>query len=136
MGQKNLVKVGDFGLARYVLDDQYTASEGTKFPVKWAAPEVIDYTNFSSKSDVWAYGILCWELFSGGQSPYKGFQNTRVADEVRRGYRLQRPAACPADIYQLMTNCWDHQPEKRPSFKKIDEGLRVYMEDYSVEDII
>ena len=56
VGDRNIVKVGDFGLARFVTDDEYTASEGTKFPIKWAAPEVITHARFSSKSDVWSYG--------------------------------------------------------------------------------
>ncbi len=56
VGMNNSVKVADFGLARFVIDDEYTASEGTKFPIKWAAPEVITHAKFSSKSDVWSYG--------------------------------------------------------------------------------
>ena len=56
MGERNIVKVADFGLARFVVDDEYTASEGTKFPIKWAAPEVITHAKFSSKSDVWSFG--------------------------------------------------------------------------------
>ncbi len=56
VGENNIVKVADFGLARFVIDDEYTASEGTKFPIKWAAPEVITHAKFSSKSDVWSYG--------------------------------------------------------------------------------
>lgn len=56
VGTSNVVKVADFGLARFVIDDEYTASEGTKFPIKWAAPEVITHAKFSSKSDVWSYG--------------------------------------------------------------------------------
>lgn len=60
VGSENTVKVADFGLARYVLDDQYTSSGGTKFPIKWAPPEVLNYTRFSSKSDVWAYGMIHW----------------------------------------------------------------------------
>ena len=58
VGERNTVKVADFGLARFVVDDEYTASEGTKFPIKWAAPEVITHARFSSKSDVWSYGEL------------------------------------------------------------------------------
>ena len=56
IGDRNVVKVADFGLARFVIDDEYTASEGTKFPIKWAAPEVITHAKFSSRSDVWSYG--------------------------------------------------------------------------------
>ena len=58
IGERNIVKVADFGLARFVIDDEYTASEGTKFPIKWAAPEVITHAKFSSRSDVWSYGEL------------------------------------------------------------------------------
>lgn len=67
---------------RFVVDDEYTASEGTKFPIKWAAPEVITHARFSSKSDVWSYGILMWELFTGGKTPYPTFSNPQVLDEV------------------------------------------------------
>jgi len=132
VGANNLIKVGDFGLARYVLDDQYTASEGTKFPVKWAAPEVIDYTKFSSKSDVWAFGVLCWETFSGGKSPYHHFSNSQVAEEVRRGYRLDKPPQCPTDIFDdLIMLCWAAAPEDRPSFRDIYQYLETLTEDYT-----
>lgn len=67
---------------RFVVDDEYTASEGTKFPIKWAAPEVITHARFSSKSDVWSYGILMWELWTGGKTPYPTFSNPQVLDEV------------------------------------------------------
>lgn len=82
VGERNVVKVGDFGLARFVVDDEYTASEGTKFPIKWAAPEVITHARFSSKSDVWSFGILLWELWTGGKTPYPAFTNPQVLDEV------------------------------------------------------
>lgn len=132
VGENNIIKVGDFGLARYVLDDQYTASEGTKFPVKWAAPEVIDYTKFSSKSDVWAFGILCWEVFSGGRSPYSSFTNPQVAEEVRKGYRLERPINCLPEIYHdIMLKCWEQLPENRPAFKVIYQTLQIFTEDYA-----
>ena len=65
IGDRNVVKVADFGLARFVIDDEYTASEGTKFPIKWAAPEVITHAKFSSRSDVWSYGEFSSEREEG-----------------------------------------------------------------------
>lgn len=127
MGDRNIVKVADFGLARFVVDDEYTASEGTKFPIKWAAPEVITHAKFSSKSDVWSFGelglgdpslchvdtppltspgILLWELWTGGKTPYPTFTNSQVLDEVLMGYRLEKPKLCPPEIYDLMRKCW------------------------------
>ncbi|XP_071786997.1 tyrosine-protein kinase TXK-like [Asterias amurensis] len=116
VGERNVVKVADFGLTRYVLDDEYT-STGTKFPIKWAPPEVLHYTKFSSKSDVWAYGILLWEIFSGGQTPYPKMNNVEVVDQVtRKQYRMEQPPCCPRDIYCIMYRCWQEKPEQRPSF--------------------
>eukprot|EP00794_Sanderia_malayensis_P007312 gene7313-8130_t len=131
VGERNVVKVADFGLARYVLDDEYTASEGTKFPIKWAAPEVIQFTRFSSKSDVWAYGILCWEVFSGGKTPYPAMENIIVADEIMKGYRMDKPAKCPHNIYEIMTSCWEDEADSRPSFKELFAQLELLIEDYT-----
>ncbi|XP_076397686.1 tyrosine-protein kinase Btk29A isoform X8 [Megachile rotundata] len=100
VGSENVVKVADFGLARYVLDDQYTSSGGTKFPIKWAPPEVLNYTRFSSKSDVWAYGVLMWEVFTCGKMPYGRLKNTEVVERVQRGIILERPKACFKEVYE------------------------------------
>eukprot|EP00112_Aurelia_sp_Birch-Aquarium-sp1_P010038 Seg2164.2 transcript_id=Seg2164.2/GoldUCD/mRNA.D3Y31 product="Tyrosine-protein kinase Tec" protein_id=Seg2164.2/GoldUCD/D3Y31 len=131
VGERNVIKVADFGLARHVLDDEYTASEGTKFPIKWAAPEVIQFTRFSSKSDVWAYGILCWEVFSGGKTPYPAMQNVVVADEIIRGYRMNCPSKCPKNIYEIVSRCWESEPENRPSFRDLFAELELMIEDYT-----
>ncbi|EDO49804.1 predicted protein [Nematostella vectensis] len=106
IGENRTVKVADFGLARYVIDDEYTASEGTKFPIKWAAPEVILYSKFSSKSDVWAFGILAWEVYTGGKQPYPATNNTDVVQMVINGYRLEKPLRCPDAAYSTMRKCW------------------------------
>lgn len=131
VGERNIIKVADFGLARYVLDDEYTASEGTKFPIKWAAPEVIHFTRFSSKSDVWAYGILCWEVFTGGKSPYPAMENIIVADEIMRGYRMEQPAKCPRNIFEIISRCWEAEAENRPSFRDLFAELEILIEDYT-----
>ncbi|XP_072170794.1 tyrosine-protein kinase TXK-like [Diadema setosum] len=119
VGDKHIVKVADFGLTRYVMDDEYTSS-GTKFPIKWAPPEVLHYTRFSSKSDVWAFGILMWEVFSGGLAPYPAMSNVEVVDHVtRRNYRMERPDYCPWPVYLIMKDCWAERPEDRPSFNHL-----------------
>ena len=95
------LQVADFGLARYVIDDQYTSNGGAKFPIKWSPPEVLNYTRFSSKSDVWAFGVLVWEVFTCGDMPYGRAKNPEVVERVQRGQILSRPSACPYDIHEV-----------------------------------
>ncbi|CAG9762218.1 unnamed protein product [Ceutorhynchus assimilis] len=132
VGTENIVKVADFGLARYVLDDQYTSSGGSKFPIKWAPPEVLNYTRFSSKSDIWAYGVLMWEVFTCGKMPYGRLKNSEVVDRVQKGIILEKPKACFKEVYDVMKKCWSHLPENRPSFQllkgtliKVSQGILV-----------
>ncbi|XP_063207725.1 cytoplasmic tyrosine-protein kinase BMX isoform X2 [Chroicocephalus ridibundus] len=123
------VKVSDFGMTRYVLDDLYISSLGTKFPVKWSAPEVFHYTKFSSKSDVWAFGILMWEVFTLGKQPYELYDNIQVIEKVTQGYRLYRPQLVSDVIYQIMYNCWHELPEKRPAFFQLLSFFEALRED-------
>ncbi|XP_054929582.1 tyrosine-protein kinase Btk isoform X1 [Dermacentor andersoni] len=128
VGENYVVKVADFGLARYVIDDEYTSSGGAKFPIKWAPPEVLGYTRFSSKSDVWAYGVLMWEVFTCGKIPYGRAANAEVVEQVQHGQRLARPPACPSDVYQVMRSCWEKKPDARPSFRSITSQLEKVMD--------
>lgn len=135
VGEKNVVKVADFGLTRYVLDDQYTSS-GAKFPIKWAPPEVLHYTRFSSKSDVWAFGILMWEVFSGGKTPYPTMSNVEVVSQVTRGgYRMEQPDYCPRPVYKIMRDCWEEKPDDRPSFKILLSRI-MHLSNYDETDIM
>ena len=129
VGESMVVKVADFGLARYVLDDEYTSSQGSKFPVKWAPPEVLNFTRFSSKSDVWAFGVLMWETFTGGQMPYDRMKNVDVVDYVCQSRkRLEQPASCPEKVYQVMLKCFAHEADGRPSFQDLLQILGGLME--------
>lgn len=129
VGESMVVKVADFGLARYVLDDEYTSSQGTKFPVKWAPPEVLNYTRFSSKSDVWAFGVLMWEVFTGGAMPYEKMKNVDVVDYVCQSKRrLEQPQNCPEKVYQVMLKCFQHEAERRPTFQELLQVLGGLME--------
>jgi len=123
VGAENVVKVADFGLARYVIDDQYTSNGGAKFPIKWSPPEVLNFTRFSSKSDVWAYGVLCWEVFTCGDMPYGRAKNPEVVERVQRGQILSQPGSCPHQVYEVMRLCWATMPEDRPGFRTIKEKL-------------
>ncbi|XP_061033806.1 cytoplasmic tyrosine-protein kinase BMX [Eubalaena glacialis] len=122
------VKISDFGMTRYVLDDQYVSSVGTKFPVKWSAPEVFHYFKYSSKSDVWAFGILMWEVFSLGKQPYDLYDNSQVVVKVSQGHRLYRPQLASDTVYQVMYRCWHELPEKRPTFQQLLSSIEPLRE--------
>ncbi|RWS06162.1 Tyrosine-protein kinase Btk29A-like protein, partial [Dinothrombium tinctorium] len=124
VGESFIVKVADFGLTRCVTDDQYTSSSGTKFPIKWAPPEVLQFTRFSSKSDVWAYGVLMWEIFTCGKMPYGKSSNAQVVELIIKGQRLERPKICPQEVYNIMKSCWKELPECRPSFSYLNVKLK------------
>ncbi|XP_067896200.1 cytoplasmic tyrosine-protein kinase BMX-like [Heterodontus francisci] len=127
--QRLIVKVSDFGMARYVLDDQYTSSTGTKFPLKWSSPEILSYSKFSSKSDVWAFGVLMWEVFTLGKMPYERFNSTELVQKILSGYRLYRPQMASEESYHIMSSCWHEQPEDRPTFKQLLFNIQPLRED-------
>uniref|UniRef100_A0A8D0A310 Tyrosine-protein kinase n=1 Tax=Sander lucioperca TaxID=283035 RepID=A0A8D0A310_SANLU len=102
----NVVKVCDFGMTRYVLDNQYTSSSGTKFPVKWSPPEVLHYSKYSSKSDVWSFGVVMWEIYSEGRTPFETHSNLDVVNDITRGVRLYRPHRASQPLYAIMYRCW------------------------------
>ncbi|XP_039668533.1 tyrosine-protein kinase ITK/TSK [Perca fluviatilis] len=116
VSKNNEVKISDFGMTRFVLDDQYTSSQCSKFPVKWSAPEVIKYCKFSSKSDVWSFGVLMWEVYNEGRLPYENRTNGEVVESLNSGLRLLKPRLAPDAVHQLMEWCWKEKPEDRPSF--------------------
>ncbi|KAI2656874.1 Tyrosine-protein kinase ITK/TSK [Labeo rohita] len=114
--EDNVVKIADFGMTRFVLDDQYTSSFGSKFPVRWSSPEVIKFQKYSSKSDVWSFGVFMWEVYSEGRMPYDSRSNAEVVETLNAGQRLLRPRLCPQSVYELMQWSWKEKPEDRPSF--------------------
>ncbi|XP_028035333.1 tyrosine-protein kinase Abl isoform X2 [Bombyx mandarina] len=135
VGENHLVKVADFGLARLMRDDTYTAHAGAKFPIKWTAPEGLAYNTFSTKSDVWAFGILLWEIATYGMSPYPGVDLADVYHMLEKGYRMECPPGCPAPVYELMRGCWQWSPSERPSFREIHHALEHMFQDNSITDV-
>ena len=123
LGEKLVCKISDFGLAQKVSGDTYKESSRTQFPLKWMAPESIRQRIFSVKSDVWAFGILLYEMVTHGAIPYPGVQNQDVAQLVKAGYRMPCPRGCPKALHEIMDNCWKEKPEERPNFSVINTAL-------------
>ncbi|XP_065593128.1 tyrosine-protein kinase TXK [Cyrtonyx montezumae] len=121
---EHTVKVSDFGMARYVIDDEYVSSSGAKFPVKWSSPEVFHFKKYSSKSDVWSFGVLMWEVFTEGKMPFESKSNYEVVHEISAGNRLYRPHLASHTVYKVMYSCWHEKPEGRPTFAELVETLR------------
>ncbi|CAM4529607.1 tyrosine-protein kinase Blk [Lepidochelys kempii] len=118
-------KVADFGLAR-IIENEYLAQEGAKFPIKWTAPEAINFGIFTIKSDVWSFGILLTEIITYGRTPYPGMTNPEVIRNLERGYRMPCPDGCPTELYSIIVRCWRSKPEDRPTF----EYLQSILEDF------
>ncbi|XP_023160411.2 tyrosine-protein kinase Abl isoform X5 [Drosophila hydei] len=136
VGDNKLVKVADFGLARLMRDDTYTAHAGAKFPIKWTAPEGLAYNKFSTKSDVWAFGVLLWEIATYGMSPYPGIDLTDVYHKLEKGYRMERPPGCPPEVYDLMRQCWQWDATDRPTFKSIHHALEHMFQESSITEAV
>ncbi|XP_028809479.1 tyrosine-protein kinase Blk-like isoform X5 [Denticeps clupeoides] len=120
-----LCKIADFGLAR-IIESEYTAHEGAKFPIKWTAPESINYGTFSIKSDVWSFGVLLTEIVTYGRTPYPGMTNPEVIRNLDKNYRMPCPDSCPDEVYQLMLTCWKEKPEDRPTFDHLQDLLNDF----------
>ncbi|XP_071599710.1 tyrosine-protein kinase TXK-like [Heliangelus exortis] len=120
---EHIVKVSDFGMARYVIDNEYISSSGAKFPVKWSSPEVFHFKKYSSKSDVWSFGVLMWEVFTEGKMPFESKSSFEVVREISQGNRLYRPHLASHSVYKVMYSCWHEKPEGRPTFAELMETL-------------
>ncbi|XP_047426283.1 tyrosine-protein kinase ABL1 isoform X3 [Mugil cephalus] len=134
VGENHLVKVADFGLSRLMTGDTYTAHAGAKFPIKWTAPESLAYNKFSIKSDVWAFGVLLWEIATYGMSPYPGIDLSQVYELLEKDYRMDRPEGCPEKVYELMTACWRWTPSERPSFAETHQAFETMFQESSISD--
>uniref|UniRef100_T1IN98 non-specific protein-tyrosine kinase n=1 Tax=Strigamia maritima TaxID=126957 RepID=T1IN98_STRMM len=115
-------KITDFGLSRALRagHEYYRATQGGRWPVKWYAPESINYATFSHASDVWSYGITLWEMYTYGKTPYGEMTGVQVIEFLEDGKRLSKPDRCPDNVFQLVLQCWSYEPESRPTFKQLN----------------
>uniref|UniRef100_A0A8D3C2E4 Tyrosine-protein kinase n=1 Tax=Scophthalmus maximus TaxID=52904 RepID=A0A8D3C2E4_SCOMX len=113
VGEGSVLKISDFGMSRQEDDGVYSSSGLKQIPIKWTAPEALNYGRYSSESDVWSYGILLWETFSLGQA----------REQVEKGYRMACPQRCLDDVYQVMQRCWQYNAEERPKFSELQRDL-------------
>nr|XP_012315173.1 tyrosine-protein kinase Fer isoform X1 [Aotus nancymaae]XP_012315181.1 tyrosine-protein kinase Fer isoform X1 [Aotus nancymaae]XP_012315190.1 tyrosine-protein kinase Fer isoform X1 [Aotus nancymaae] len=125
VGENNVLKISDFGMSRQEDGGVYSSSGLKQIPIKWTAPEALNYGRYSSESDVWSFGILLWETFSLGVCPYPGMTNQQAREQVERGYRMSAPQHCPEDISKIMMKCWDYKPENRPKFSELQKELAI-----------
>ncbi|CAF4044445.1 unnamed protein product [Rotaria sp. Silwood2] len=123
--KKNRIKVADFGLSRCLQSDEEYFCQIKEIPIRWWAVEVFSNAPYTSKSDVWSYGVTVWEVFSKADTPYSHIVlNHFVIDAVKRGERLKQPDKCPPKMYTIMTTCWAEDPKDRPNFEKLVELLK------------
>lgn len=121
------VKISDFGLSRSIgnEDNYYKASAGGKWPIKWYAPESVYFGKFTSKSDVWSFGVTLWEIWTFGELPYDDLAGREVLELIDKGERLTQPPNCPRAVYEVMWSCWIYEPENRPSFSALHDRLKA-----------
>ncbi|XP_041739496.2 focal adhesion kinase 1 isoform X11 [Coregonus clupeaformis] len=123
------VMLGDFGLSRYMEDSSYYKASKGKLPIKWMAPESINFRRFTSASDVWMFGVCMWEILMYGIKPFQGVKNNDVIGRIENGERLAMPHNCPPTLYSLMTKCWAYDPSKRPRFTELKTQLSTILEE-------
>eukprot|EP00118_Oscarella_pearsei_P029118 m.3704 g.3704 ORF g.3704 m.3704 type:complete len:533 (+) comp9715_c0_seq1:216-1814(+) len=118
------VKISDFGLSHHQSQSSIDKRlKGNKLPLRWMAPEAIFQNKFSLKSDIWAFGILLWEIVTLGHTPYPGLTESTLTIKLKKGCRLSKPSVCSNHVYNLMRECWHARPAARPTSVQVRERL-------------
>ncbi|KAK5984429.1 Serine/threonine protein kinase [Trichostrongylus colubriformis] len=131
---KNACKIGDFGLCRNLYaDNSLYKSKGGRLPLKWMSPEAIRHYEFSAQSDVWAFGVLLFEIITLGGSPYPSVSPEEMLPFLENGGRMERPDNCPENFYDVMCQCWTVNPRLRPDFSVIRQKLASLLEEITEE---
>ncbi|XP_031244374.1 fibroblast growth factor receptor 2 isoform X8 [Mastomys coucha] len=122
--ENNVMKIADFGLARDINNiDYYKKTTNGRLPVKWMAPEALFDRVYTHQSDVWSFGVLMWEIFTLGGSPYPGIPVEELFKLLKEGHRMDKPTNCTNELYMMMRDCWHAVPSQRPTFKQLVEDL-------------
>ncbi|KAM6129975.1 fibroblast growth factor receptor 2 isoform 3-T3 [Phoenicopterus ruber ruber] len=122
--ENKVMKIADFGLARDINNiDYYKKTTNGRLPVKWMAPEALFDRVYTHQSDVWSFGVLMWEIFTLGGSPYPGIPVEELFKLLKEGHRMDKPANCTNELYMMMRDCWHAVPSQRPTFKQLVEDL-------------
>ncbi|XP_068740133.1 platelet-derived growth factor receptor alpha-like [Montipora capricornis] len=129
LGEDKVVKISDFGLMRQTHENVYHLKKGKKIPVKWMAPEALYNSEYTTKSDVWSFGILLWELSTMGGNPYPGINNKELYNLLKTGYRMEQPNTCSDKLFELVLTCWKDEPSERPTFESATRSLEEMMQE-------
>ncbi|XP_024091224.1 tyrosine-protein kinase receptor Tie-1 isoform X2 [Pongo abelii] len=117
VGENLASKIADFGLSRG--EEVYVKKTMGRLPVRWMAIESLNYSVYTTKSDVWSFGVLLWEIVSLGGTPYCGMTCAELYEKLPQGYRMEQPRNCDDEVYELMRQCWRDRPYERPPFAQI-----------------
>ncbi|XP_041913589.1 tyrosine-protein kinase receptor Tie-1 isoform X4 [Alosa sapidissima] len=121
VGENLVAKIADFGLSRG--EEVYVKKTMGRLPVRWMAIESLNYSVYTTKSDVWSFGVLLWEIVSLGGTPYCGMTCAELYEKLPQGYRMEKPKNCDDEVYELMRQCWRDRPYERPPFQQISVQL-------------
>lgn len=123
------LRLSDYGVTAALFPQQYYTADDSpaKQLVKWMAPETIEHFQFSSKSDVWTFGVVLWELLTRGITPYPDVDNTSLLAYLKEGKRMKKPRQSPEPVYDMMVACWNESPDQRPDFAQLNNQLRGFV---------
>jgi len=134
LGDDLVCKVADFGLSRG--EGIYVKQTASRLPIRWMAIESLNYNVYTSKSDVWSYGVLLWEIVSLGGTPYCGMSCAELYERLPTGYRMQKPQNCNDQLYAIMCKCWKDRPFDRPSFFQLNVALERIIDTKSTHNYV
>jgi len=137
VGEGVVMKIADFGLARNVREaDYYRKTTDGRLPIKWLSIEALFDRVYTTQSDVWAFGVVLWEIFTLGGSPYPSIPVEKLFKLLKSGYRMKRPQGCPSEIYEMMLECWFENANLRPTFTNLVKRFDSFLESVTVNDYV